>query len=41
MGLLKKKKKTCKNYLKRTFVQLKYRMKVFFDDMGDLSNLNT
>ena len=36
-----KKKKTCKNYLKRTFVQLKYRMKVFFDDMGDLSNLNT
>ena len=34
-------KKTCKNYLKRKLVQLKYIKKVLFDDMGDLSNLNT
>ena len=36
-----KKKKTCKNCLKRKFVQLKYMMKVFFDNKGDLSNLYT
>ena len=35
------KKKICKYYLKRKFVQLQYMMKVCFDELGDLSNVNT
>ena len=35
------KKKTCKYYLKRKFVQLQYMMKVCFDELGDLSNVKT